>query len=62
MKEIKRRELELLAKICNQKNVPLKLAKDLISSAEKLSYENVSQGARIKEYQELIDFHGKNNK
>lgn len=61
MKEIKRREIELLAKVCNQHNVPLKLAKDLIKSAEKLSYENVSQGARIKEYQDLIDFHAKNN-
>ena len=59
MKEIKRRELELLARVCNKNNVPLKLAKDLLKTAEKLSYENVSQGARIKEYQELIDFHAK---
>jgi len=59
LKEIKRRELELLARVCNKNNVPLKLAKDLLKTAEKLSYENVSQGARIKEYQELIDFHAK---
>ncbi|EWG08356.1 DNA modification system-associated small protein [Cytobacillus firmus] len=59
MKEIKRRELELLAKVCNQNDVPLKLAKDLIKSAEKLSYENVSQGGRIKEYKDLFYFHTK---
>lgn len=60
MKEIKRREIELLAKICYQNNLPLKLAKDLLKEAEKLSYENVSQGGRIKEYQDLINFHIKN--
>jgi hypothetical protein len=62
LKEIKRRELELLAKICYQNNIPLKLAKELIRSAERLSYENVSQSARINEYQELIDYYSKNNK
>jgi hypothetical protein len=61
MKEIRRRELELLAKVCNNNNVPLKLAKDLIKAAGKLSYDNTTQGARIKEYQELIDFHIKTN-
>ncbi|MFD0824423.1 DNA modification system-associated small protein [Neobacillus sp. M.A.Huq-85] len=61
MKEIRRREIELLAKICYENNFHLKLAKDLIKVAERLSYENVSQGARIKEYQELIDFHIKNS-
>lgn len=61
MKEIKRRELELLANICSQNNVSLKLARDLIKSAEKLSYENSSQGARNNEYQEWIDSFLKNN-
>ncbi|MEH6908914.1 DNA modification system-associated small protein [Neobacillus drentensis] len=61
MKEIKRRELELLAGVCNKNDVPLKLAKDLIKASKNFSYENVSQGARTKEYQELIDFHIKNN-
>jgi len=59
MKEVKRRELELLAKICNQNNVPLKLAGELIRSAEKLSYENVSQSVRIKEYEDLISYYTK---
>ncbi|MEH7158956.1 DNA modification system-associated small protein [Neobacillus drentensis] len=61
MKEIKRRELELLADVCNKNDVPLKLAKDLIKASEKFTYENVSPGARIKEYQDLIDFHIKIN-
>ncbi|USL34827.1 DNA modification system-associated small protein [Priestia megaterium] len=61
MKEVKRRELELLAKICNQSNIPLKLTGELIRSAEKLSYENVSQSTRIKEYEDLISYYTKNN-
>ncbi|BFJ00315.1 MULTISPECIES: DNA modification system-associated small protein [Priestia] len=61
MKEVKRRELELLARVCKQNDIPLKLASQLIRSAEKLSYENVSQSVRTKEYQDLIDFHTKNN-
>lgn len=61
MKEVKRRELELLARVCKQNDISLKLASQLIRSAEKLSYENVSQSVRTKEYQDLIDFHTKNN-
>ncbi|MDU9691115.1 MULTISPECIES: DNA modification system-associated small protein [Priestia] len=61
MKEVKRKELELLARVCKQNDIPLKLASQLIRSAEKLSYENVSQSVRTKEYQDLIDFHTKNN-
>lgn len=60
MKEIKRRETELLAGKCIENGVPLKLAKDLLKSAKKLSYENQSKGARVKEYHELIYFHSKN--
>lgn len=57
MKEIKKRELELLAKICCENNTSLKLAKELIKSSEKYSYENVSQSSRINEYQELIFYY-----
>lgn len=59
MKEIKKRELELLEKVCSRNNIPLKMAKALIKTAEKLSYENNTQGSRISEYQELISFHSK---
>jgi hypothetical protein len=61
MKEMKIRELNLLAKICDQNDISLKLARELLRSAKKLSYENVTQGARVKEYQDLIEFHAKNN-
>ncbi|MGD6873736.1 DNA modification system-associated small protein [Sutcliffiella horikoshii] len=60
MKEVQRRELELLAKICNKNGVPLKLARDLIKTAEKHSYENISASTRVTEYQELIKFQMKN--
>lgn len=61
MKNIKKREIELLAKVCNQNDIPLKLAKELISTAQKYSYENVSSSKRVNEYQEIIDYHTKNN-
>ena len=54
---MEKREIELLAKVCNQNNIPLRLAKDLLKSAKKLSYENVTSGARIKEYEEIIHMH-----
>ncbi|WP_404448101.1 hypothetical protein LG307_03350 [Sutcliffiella horikoshii] len=60
MKEVQRRELELLAKICNKNGVPLRLARDLIKTAEKYSYENISASTRVTEYQELIKFQMKN--
>ncbi|MGD6943925.1 DNA modification system-associated small protein [Cytobacillus gottheilii] len=59
MNEIKRREIELLAKVCYKNDVHLKLAKELIKAAQKHSYENVSQGARLNEYEELIKYFGK---
>ena len=56
MNDIKKRELELLARVCNKNDIPLKLAKELIKAANKHSYENVSQGARISDYEELIKY------
>lgn len=58
---MKIRELELLAKICDQNDISLKLARELLRTAKTLSYENVTQSARIKEYHDLIKFHSKNN-
>ena len=57
MKEIKRKEVGILAGLCYESPVPLKLAKDLLKSAEKLSYENQTDKARMKEYRDLISFH-----
>ncbi|WP_188207543.1 DNA modification system-associated small protein [Alkalibacillus aidingensis] len=59
MKEIERREIEILANICYKNDVPLKLGKDLLKTAKNLSYENHSDRARVKEYQDLIYFHSK---
>jgi hypothetical protein len=56
MKEINRRETELLAKVCNENGIPLKLARDLIKAAESYSYRNVSAGERNKEYLDLINY------
>jgi hypothetical protein len=60
MKEIKRRETELLAKVCRENGIPLKLARDLIKTAESYSYQNVSAGERNKEYLDLINYNFKN--
>ncbi|UYZ24029.1 DNA modification system-associated small protein [Mesobacillus jeotgali] len=60
MKEITRRETELLARICNENGIPLKLARDLIKTAESYSYKNVSAGERNKEYLDLIKYNFKN--
>jgi hypothetical protein len=62
MNEMKIRELNLLAKICDQNDISLKLARELLRTAKSLSYDNVSQSGRIKEYQDLIEFHSKNNR
>jgi len=61
MGEIKKREFELLDSICKHNNVPTRLAKELLKSAQKNSYENVSQGARLTEYENLIKFFIKDN-
>lgn len=61
MKEIERRELEILAKACSQNGIPLKLAKDLIKTAKNFTYENVSTSARVSELRNLIKFNMKNN-
>jgi len=60
LKESKRRrELELLHKLCKEHNISTTLAQELITSSKKFSYENVNQSTRIKEYQELINYHTK---
>lgn len=61
MNKVNKRELELLASVCLKNDVPLKLAKELIKASEKHSYENVTPGARISEYEELINYFSKNN-
>lgn len=59
MNSNKRKEIELLTSICKRNEISPKLAQNLIQSAKKFSYENVSQGTRVKELQELIEFYSK---
>lgn len=59
MKEMKRREIELLARICNEKKVPLKLAGEILKTSETFSYQNVSAGERNKAYLKLINYYFK---
>jgi len=59
MKENKQRELELLAKVSKDNSISAKMVQDLLRSAKNYSYENVSQGTRVKEYQNLIEFYSK---
>ncbi|KPL57690.1 hypothetical protein CN378_17960 [Bacillus sp. AFS015802] len=61
MKDMKRRETELMSKVCTRNNVPPKLGRLLVKLSEREAYENNSQQTRIKEYQSLIDFHFKEN-
>ncbi|WP_099353721.1 DNA modification system-associated small protein [Fredinandcohnia onubensis] len=59
---LKEKELELLAKVAKENNLPIKMLHQFIKSAEKFSYENLSPGARKKEYTDLISFYAKQNK
>lgn len=59
MNKIKRREIELLTRTSKGHGIPFKLANDLLKTAKKLSYENHSSTARIKEYRDIIYFHAK---
>ncbi|TYO68703.1 hypothetical protein QU593_18480 [Rossellomorea marisflavi] len=61
MKDLKRREIELMSKVCARNGVPPKLGRMLVKLAEKEAYENNSQTFRIKEYQSLINLHFKDN-
>jgi hypothetical protein len=59
MKKIKEKELQLLTKICREQKLSLKMVTQLLSSAEKFSYENTTASVRTKDYIELIDYYSK---
>ena len=59
LKESKKRDLELLASISKKNQVPAKMLQELLNTSKKYSYENVSQSTRLKEYQDIIDYHSK---
>ncbi|MBM7691633.1 hypothetical protein JOC77_001040 [Peribacillus deserti] len=56
MKDNRKRELEVLNRVCKQNDIPIKLASELLKAAKKFSYENVPNGTRITEYQDLIKY------
>lgn len=62
MKEIKRREHELIAKLCYENNLNIDLLNTLFKQAEKFSYETQTLGARKKEYIDLITYFSKQDK
>ncbi|WP_307723520.1 hypothetical protein, partial [Brevibacillus agri] len=61
MNKFKEKELQLLSTLCSENKIPTKLAYEIIKSAVKFSYENLSPNARKKEYFDLIDFYSKKN-
>lgn len=60
MKDIKKREIELLARVCKQNDLPIPLASDLIKTAKKFAYETVSSSQRVTEYLDIVTYHSKN--
>lgn len=62
MDKLKEKELVILSKICKDNDLSIKSLHQLLKTAEKFSYENVSAGARKKEYLDLIDFYIKGDK
>ncbi|AYA76015.1 hypothetical protein DOE78_11515 [Bacillus sp. Y1] len=62
MNKLREQELEILGKVCKENNVSIKSLHQLLKSAEKFSYENITASARKKEYLDLIDFYIKGDK
>ncbi|MRX73050.1 hypothetical protein GJU40_12955 [Bacillus lacus] len=59
MNKIKIREIELMSKVCARNEIPTTLGKALLKMAKNEAYKNNTQATRVKEYQNLIDFHFK---
>lgn len=59
MKSLKEQELELLASVAKENDLPIKMLHQFLKTSEKFSYENLSDGARKKEYIDLISFYSK---
>jgi len=62
MDKLKEKELEILSNICKDNDLSIKSLHQLLKTAEKFSYENISPAARKKEYFDLIDFYVKGDK
>ncbi|XZF74901.1 DNA modification system-associated small protein [Bacillus sp. AL-1R] len=57
MTEIKKQSDLLLESLCKENDIPKKLILELFKSAKNHSYENLTQGARKKNYTDLIEFY-----
>jgi len=62
MKEIKRRELVLLASICKNHGLSYELISKLVKTSEINSYENKPSRVRKKELLDLIEFYNKQSR
>lgn len=57
MRNIKEEETKILAEICRNNDLPVKIVQLLLKSAKQFSYENISASARKKEYLEIINYY-----
>lgn len=62
MSKFRMKERELLNKIFKEEDVPAALGREMLKSAERLSYEIQSPASRVKQYEDLINFHFKQKK
>lgn len=57
MSDFKKKERALLMSICMSEKVPVALGEELLRTAETSAYETQSTASRIKQYDDLIDYH-----
>ncbi|MEX3623294.1 hypothetical protein [Viridibacillus arvi] len=57
-----RKELQLIIKVGKEHNIPYKTLQSLIETSKSFTYDNVSEGKRLDEYMNLINFAIKNEK
>lgn len=62
MSKFRMKERELLKTIFKEEGVPAALGNELLKSAERLSYEIQTPASRVKQYEDLINFHFKKKK
>ncbi|MBB5180250.1 hypothetical protein HNQ44_001678 [Planomicrobium koreense] len=57
MSEFKKKERALLMSICMAEKVPVALGEELLRTSETFAYETQSAASRVKQYDDLIDYH-----
>lgn len=61
MKKMAIKEINILAEALYEKEVPLKLGKDILKLAKDFTYTNDTRGKRLNEYRGLIKYHTREN-